>query len=265
MNQQNQQNQSPLVTKNYDQYRINNLNSEYTELQASPFYNTTEISKLQQKYPTYGGNWSRTKYDAGSLGVDVRQSTLPLEYQLDPNYAERCNQCRPLGPGWIAKQGVSYDANHPLIDTESELFNLNRVLTRDPNYQYKPHCPECENNPSGYPCGGGIQNCNQAQLSHIPSCNFHFEYTRISNPTSTLRETGINRFNPICLNPQDRSRWEHPGETGINYRMIAKDNHIPCIPIPMDPTPVLPKGGDLPCELTIPVCASFIGSLHNYY
>ena len=254
----NQQNQSSLMTNNYDQYHINTN----TQLQTTPFYNMTETSKPQSKYPVYGGHWSRTKYDAGSIGVDTRQSTLPLQYQLDPNYAERCNQCRPLGSGWIAKQGVSYNANHPLIDTESELFNLNRILTRDPNYQYIPHYSECENNSDT----SMTKNCNhQSQLSHFPSCDFHFEYTRITNPTSTLRETGINRFNPIYLNPQDRSRWEHPGETGINYRIIAKDNHIPCIPIPLDPTSALSLGGDLPCELTIPVCATFIGPLHNYY
>lgn len=240
----------------------NNLNSGYDE----PQQNSIDRHHLQNK-PIYGGHWSRTKYDVGSAKIDLHQSTSSLDYQLDPNFAERCNQCRPLGPGWISKQGVSYDTQQPLVDTESELFNLNRILTRDPNYKYIPQCPNCQNNPDGYPCGGGVvKTCpHQPPLFHFPQCNLKFEYTRISNPTSTLRETGINRFIPMCLNPQDRSRWEHPGEIGINYRLVAKDNHIPCIPQPLDPTSALPQGGDLPCELTTQVCAAFIAPLHNYY
>jgi hypothetical protein len=33
-----------------------------------------------------------------------------------------------------------------------------------------------------------------------------------------------------------------PSDVGINYRMVVKDNHVPCIPKPLDPTPLLPTG-----------------------
>lgn len=234
-----------------------------TQQNLLPLKQTPNESK---KTPIYGGNWTRTKYDQGSFTRDTQQATYRINYMLDPNYAEQCKQCRPLD--WIGKQGVSYNNTQPMIDTESDLLNLNRILTRDPNYKYAPNCTNCEDCPEGYPCGAGATNsCKNCQpsLHHFPICDIKHEYTRTSNPSATLKETGVNRFDPICLNPQDRSRWEHPGATGINYRLVVKDNHIPCIPHPIDQTPALPKGGDLPCELTIPTCSAHIAPMHNYY
>jgi hypothetical protein len=259
----------------YVNHTCSNLNSGFPQKQMQPplgsqiiedqpVFGDPEKSKIM---PVFGGNWSRTKYDGGSLEIDTLQSTSALEYMLDPNYAERCHQCRAPGPGWIGKQGNSFDTYRPIVDTESELFNLNRVLTRDPNYQYLPFCPQCGGCDDGYPCGGGVtKGCNRCQppLFHFPSCDLKFEYTRTSNPTMTLRETGINRFQPICLNPQDRNRWEHPGETGINYRMVVKDNHVPCLPYPLDPASALPIGGDIPCDLIFPTCSAYTAPLNNY-
>ena len=39
-------------------------------------------------------------------------------------------------------------------------------------------------------------------LVDFPKCYFLTEDTRLSNPASNLRGTGINRFNPLCLDPQ---------------------------------------------------------------
>ena len=159
----------------------------------------------------------RNKYDPDYIPIDVRQSTAPLQFALDPMYAERCQPCLPTEIGWLGKQGVSYETNRPIVDTESNLFNINRVLSRDPHYKYQPSCHKGQ-------CVGVMNGCDQCQppLTHLPICEIKNESTRLSNPISTLKETGVNRFQPICLNPQDRSRWEHPGEVGINYRMVVK-------------------------------------------
>jgi hypothetical protein len=209
--------------------------------------------------PIFGKNWSRSKYDPEYVAKEIRQSTHPLEYSLDPNYAERCNPCFASEIGWVGKQGISYDNSKPMVDTESDLFNLSRVLTKDPSYKYQPQCIDDN-------CVGIINGCDQCQpkLYHFPTCDIKNESTRLSNPISNLREVGINRFQPICLNPQDQARWEHPGEIGINYRMVVKDNYVPCIPHPIDQTNALPKGGDLPCDLTHPTCSAPIAALHNY-
>lgn len=208
--------------------------------------------------PEFGQNWSRNKYDPKYVSQDLRQSTAPLNFRLDPTYAEVCDPCFHTEIGWIGKQGVSYDTTRPLVDTESDLFNINRVLTRDPTYKYQPSCDGR--------CAGMVNDCDHCQppLYHLPDCVVKNESTRISNPKSNLKETGVNRFQPICLDPQDPSRWEHPGEIGINYRMIVKDNHVPCIPHPMDQEAALPAGGDLPCDQTKPTCVASIKPLNHY-
>ena len=139
---------------------------------------------------------------------------------------------------------------------------MNRKLSRDPNFKFTPHCPNCGSTDcqDGYPCS----NCTE-ELFHFPSCGNRREFTRISNPTCTLRETGVNRFQPTYLDHQDPTRWEHPGDIGINYRMVAKDNHVPCIPRPIDQTPALPTPRALPCKPIIPTCANFTAPLHNHY
>ena len=217
-----------------------------------------QIEAQTHDRPLFNNNWGRSKYDQDYINTDVKQSTAPLEYALDPNYAERCHPCLATEVGWIGKQGVSYDTSRPMVDTESDLFNLTRPLSKDPSHRYKP----CMNDN----CIGIINGCESCQprLYNFPDCQIKNESTRISNPGFTLRETGVNRFQPLCLNPQDPSRWEHPGEIGINYRMVVKDNHVPCLPHPIDQSPALPKGGDLPCELIQPTCNAPIYPLNNY-
>lgn len=207
-----------------------------------------------------GQYWTRAKYDQEYQNIDLKQSTRPLEFSLDPNYSERCDRCLATEVGWLGKQGVSYDANRPMVDTESDLWNIGRPLSKDV-HRYHPTCVKGD-------CIGVMNDCDQCQpaLSHFPVCGrkMNYEATRLSNPPFTLKETGVNRFQPICLDPQDRTRWEHPGEVGINYRMVVKDNHVPCMPRPMDQTLSLPKGGDLPCEKIFPTCSAPIVALNNY-
>jgi len=210
-----------------------------------------------ERLPQFGQNWSRSKYDKDLTSRDIDQSTAPLKFRLDPSFAEVREPCFQKEVGWIGKQGVSYDSTKPLVDTESDLFNINRVLSRDPKFKYVPMCGgRCAGQPDCSEC--------QPKLSHLSECLVRNESTRLTNPKSTLRETGVNRFQPICLDPQDPSRWEHPGEVGINYRMVVKDNHVPCLPHPMDQTSALPAGGDLPCDLTGPTCIAPIQALNTY-
>ena len=95
-------------------------------------------------------------------------------------------------------------------------------------------------------------------------CGPFTDYTRISNPICTARGIGINRFTPLCLNPQDENRWLHPSEVGISYRNVVKDNHVPGVPKLIDPTPLLPTGsGVIECPRVQNTCGVFRESLHR--
>lgn len=200
-----------------------------------------------------GDSWQRLSYDPITYEADLRQSTRPLRYRMDPIYANPCGQlCRPGDIGYIGRIGTSIEKQHSLVDTDSELKLLNYRASKSPQHQYHPRNMGKHTCKTGYPGpeAGGIQfelldqdKCrNASDKWHFPECGkLRTEYTRVSYPTCDLKGTGVNRFQPICLDPQHPSRWEHPSEIGINYRMVVKDNHRPCIPKPMDQTAVLPK------------------------
>lgn len=215
------------------------------------------------------GTFERLKYDPNTYAAELKQSTGAVKYRLDPYFANQCAPCRAPEVGFIGKQGVSITHQRPLIDVDSDLRLLNFQATRDPSQKYQPQCPDGKNRDgNGYPCGGGVTAgfCDsQEKLHHFPICEIGTDYTRISNPTCTMRGTGVNRFQPLCLQPQDQCRWLNPSEVGINYRMVVKDNHTPCIPKLVDPTPLLPKGGDLPCPPVRQICGNYRKPLHNTY
>lgn len=189
-------------------------------------------------------------YDPITYQTDLKQSTGPFLHTIDPIYANPCGQlCRPGDIGYISRIGTSIDKNYGLIDAESELKLLNYRASKAPQHKYIPK-HGAKNCKTGYPNGGGIQSevleqdrfVNPSDKFHFPECpKLRTEYTRVTYPTCDLKGTGVNRFQPLCLDPQHPSRWEHPSEIGINYRMVAKDNYRPCIPRPIDQTPCLPK------------------------
>lgn len=191
------------------------------------------------------GSFERQIYDVGAYHQYLKQSTNPLLYRLDPVYNNRCDPCRIPQPGYIGRVGVSVTHKRPLVDVESDLFQIGTKNTKDPNARFQPTCVQCGSDLDGYPAGSGVaatcDKCHE-ELFHLPVCESPMtDSTRISNPVCTARGVGINRFQPLCLNPQDENRWFHPSEVGISYRMVVKDNHVPCIPKLLDPAPALPK------------------------
>jgi len=214
------------------------------------------------------GSFERQMYDVQAYKRSIEESTGPLKYRLDPLAVTRCDPCRPSQPGFISKTGVSITHQRPLVDVESDLLRLDIRASKDPNQDYRPTCPQCGNCSEGYPCGGGVvancQNC-QEKLHHLPICGPFTDYTRISNPICTARGVGINRFQPLCLNPQDEPRWLHPSEVGISYRNVVKDNHVPCIPKMIDPTPLLPHGkGPIKCPMVTKTCGVHREAMHKH-
>lgn len=168
-------------------------------------------------------SFNRLNYDTCAYKQNLYQSVGPGEYRLTepPN---SCNICTPQTPHIrLQKQGVSVKSDMPLIDVDSELMNLTRPATNCPSRKYIPDGSQC-----------GLTNPNQKDnnLEHGNNCDFGIEDTRISNPPCTLRGTGWNRFEWLCLDPQDRVLI--PFDHNINNRIVVKDNHRPCVPRPID-------------------------------
>ncbi len=175
------------------------------------------------------GSFERLSYDQGAYCTDLKQSVAPMMYKLDPTFANVCSPCRPADVGYIGRQGVSLSQDASLIDVESELKLLSYRNTRDPNAKFNPCCGQKFD----------------TNVMHFDDCQIGTDYSRITNPPCTLRGTGWNRFQPLCLDPQDPDRWEHPSHIGINYRMVVKDNFFPQIPDVISPAQVFPDNPDM--------------------
>ena len=95
----------------------------------------------------------RTIYDKEAYLVKTNESNKPLKWILDLNAHENCEICGD-------KPNISVHPNR--VDLESELFGLDRKLSRDPKskYQKSENIAETLNYTPAYVCERNIQNAS---------------------------------------------------------------------------------------------------------
>ncbi len=200
----------------------------------------------------------RNSLDVCSYKYQLAQELGPGLYQL----TRPDNQSVPIlpkDPRYIAQSsGVSISKNTSLIDIDSELIGIGRNLTRCPDRQYMP-----DGNAS-FNCGaqtGKVRNgcqpfdkvcVDNSEVLKFADNNLWTEDTKLSNPASTLRGTGFNRWENLPMDPQERVIEEFDFQ--INSKLLSKDNHRPCLPRPIDQYNVYPTPSNTPiCESIVPV------------
>jgi hypothetical protein len=205
-------------------------------------------------------SFNRLPYDMCAYEQVLRESVGPGSYKLVTPQTT-CNPCHTTDP-YIRLQsnGISVSRNTDLIDIDSEMMGISRNLTNCPTRKYLPaqNASElCGARAGGYKnCAAFEKVCVDHQKNNISTdnCFEHTEDTRLSNPPCTLRGTGWNRWEWLCRNPQDRV--ETPFDFEISSRTLAKDNHRPCIPNPMQQDAVYPEEKNEPiCDKIHSFCA----------
>jgi len=156
---------------------------------------------------------NRPANDCGPCGMDIPNDPY-LRWQA-------------WGPGFCAPGAT--------VDDSSELLGLNYKSSKCSTGAYLPG--------RGGSRDRGVCASKPGPASDDSACFRPTEPTRLSNPPCTLRGTGWNRWEWLCYDPQDRAII--PFEHQVNYRMIVKDNHKPCLPQPMDATNVIPASAPL--------------------
>jgi hypothetical protein len=204
-------------------------------------------------------SFNRLTYDTCSYNQVLLETTGPGIYQIGTPQ-NVCKPCHPSDP-YIRLQGMgaSVSRNTPLIDVDSELLGIVRNNSRCPERKYLPGCGiPIQGNANAGACAACQKN-SKLCLDHdktaieFNNCFTNTEDTRLSNPPCTLRSTGWNRWEWLPLNPQDRV--ETPFDFEIDSRRIAKDNHRPCIPKPLDQTLVYPRTDNKPmCDSISAFC-----------
>lgn len=170
-------------------------------------------------------NSTRLNYDTCTYRHNLKRSVGPGDYVFDTP-GSHCVNCLPDDPRMRStRSGVTLHGNPGVVDVSSELQGLTRPAT---------NCPDGLYTPSAHGC------CDVLYVP--PACSddrrMIAEDTRISNPPCTLRGTGWNRWEWLCQNPQ--ARIEVPFDVQVNNRLVAKDNHRPSLPTPIDPALALP-------------------------
>lgn len=168
-------------------------------------------------------SFTRLDYDPCTYRTDLLQSVGPSDY-LMATPALQCSTCISVDP-WVQGGGAaSICKDRPLVDIDSELHNLSRPAT---------NCPAGLYHPSATPF------CSRTDFPDCHTSSISSEDTRLTNPPCTLRSTGWNRWEWLCQDPQDKVQM--PFDWNIDSKLMAKDNHRPCIPVPLDQSPSLPR------------------------
>lgn len=167
-------------------------------------------------------SFNRLDYDPCTYQIDLSQSIGPGDYSISTP-SQQCHTCLTGDPWLQGGGGVSVCRDRPLIDVDSELHNLTRPATNCPAGLYHPtSAPFCKTNIDYHDCPSRVST----------------QDTRLTNPPCTLRGTGWNRWEWLCQDPQDRV--EMPFNWNIDSKLVAKDNHRPCVPTLMDQAASLP-------------------------
>ena len=173
---------------------------------------------------------NRLAYDNCSYEQVLGESLGPGFYQLTtpPNTCKPCHSTDPRIR--LQTTGVSLNKDTHIVDVDSELLGLTRNASNCSAKQFNP------NNP----CITNSKLCIDMEKTPIEfdDCFKNTEDTRLSNPPCNLRGTGWNRWEWLCKNPKENI--ENPFDSLIDSRTLAKINHRPCIPEPMEQFTVYP-------------------------
>ena len=170
-------------------------------------------------------NFNRLNYDTCTYQHNLKQSVGVADYILGMPRVN-CNACFHSDPSMGSIDSApSVISKDKLVDIDSELMGLTRKASNCPTDAYIPDLSKAED--------------ARYVTTPIADCrSISVEETRLSNPPSTLREHGWNRWEVLRENPQVRA--EVPFRFNVNNRLLVKDNHRPCIPTPINQAHVLP-------------------------
>jgi hypothetical protein len=165
------------------------------------------------------GHFSKLKYDEQAYADHLDESVQPLNYILNTNYMQNCNQClSTLGPrSSYMGQSVSSHVGFPtatsqkLVDVESILQNRNVKASKARRDNVNPI------------------NVTKYGVKHQRICNDYLNplSSRLTLPASNYRDMAINRFYNLNRNPQVNVFYDF----SVNTKLEAKDNFIQEIPV----------------------------------
>ena len=170
-------------------------------------------------------SFTKSLYDDCSLAKKDQESTGPFQYMMDPVHESKDNCWQNESP-FMHNHFNSIPVDH--VDIESELRNQTRHLSKCPEERYDPtkleNCKSCKKCNEGLPCD--CKHCKETKFENrLRDCNNGLipSYTRINRSCNVLSGITINRFDPLCENPQNIKTIQSNSYIGSNTRLNVKD------------------------------------------
>lgn len=154
--------------------------------------------------------FSRNPYDEDIYGEYLKISTAEGRYRLNE---PRFFQEKPYLDSVYIRTATKPYADRNLVnrvDAESEIKGFTRPTSREVTNQHTPN-----------------RNAHNIEEGKTKVMEFRVSETRLDNPGCTLRGTGFNRWDWVPMNPQKNVMV--PFDYMIDTKVMAKDNHRPCI------------------------------------
>ena len=172
--------------------------------------------------------FTNSLYDSCNLDKKNQESTGPYQWVTDASVHESQDACLPGITPFMQNQFYSIPGKK--VDVESELRNQTRVLSRCPEVCFDPtkltNCQNCHNCNSGLPCD--CNHCKETKhQNYIKECSNNGLvplFTRLNKPCN-LPGISINRFNPLCEDPQNLDKIHQNSFIGDNTRNKVKDEY----------------------------------------
>lgn len=171
-------------------------------------------------------SFTNSLYDDCNIQKKEQESTGPYQWITD-NVNESVNSCFVGQSPFMHNKFQSIPTN--LVDTESDLRNQTRLLSRCPESRFDPtkldNCKECDKCNEGLPCG--CAHCKDTRNNQkLKDCETDFlvpSYTRVKKPCNIFSGITINRFSPLCSDLQDLNTIQSNSYIGSNTRLAVRD------------------------------------------
>jgi len=154
-------------------------------------------------------SFNRLSYDPSTYQRDLSESMKQGKYQMFSGYGQAPSGTCMMSSNVGVARGQESIAN--IVDHESELKNLTRPLTKNPMEEY----PFKQSNVNFQ---SQMNDCGPSSAS---------EYSRYT-PFNERRDIQIIRNNNegLCENPQSFNRIPSNTRSGMNTRLLYRDNYI---------------------------------------
>ena len=149
--------------------------------------------------------FTNSLYDTCNLDKKYQESTGPFNWITDSQVVESKEACHVGFSPFMQNQFNSIPLHK--VDAESELRNQTRKRSRCPIEKFDPT--------KFQPTQNELRECSNQNL--VPT------YTRLNKPCN-LPGVSINRFTPLCEDPQNLTNIHANNYIGKNTRLQVKDD-----------------------------------------